>query len=95
MKVEASAPGKCILFGEHAVVFGQPAVAVAIEQRITVIIEPIEGEYWKLEDSMHRSTLTSTRFATVCGPKVRVHLPYRFTSRATFHVHPVLAPLLH
>ena len=32
----ASAPGKCILFGEHAVVYGQPAVAVAIEQRLTV-----------------------------------------------------------
>ena len=49
MKVEASAPGKCILFGEHAVVFGQPAVAVAIEQRIQVSIEPIEGKDWKLE----------------------------------------------
>ena len=34
--VAASAPGKCILFGEHAVVYGQPAVAVAIEQRLTV-----------------------------------------------------------
>ena len=51
MNVEASAPGKCILFGEHAVVFGQPAVAVAIEQRIQVSIKPIEGEHWKLEGS--------------------------------------------
>ena len=34
--VVASAPGKCILFGEHAVVYGEPAVAVAIEQRLTV-----------------------------------------------------------
>ena len=41
-KVEASAPGKCSLFGEHAVVFGQPAVAVAIEQRITVSLELLE-----------------------------------------------------
>lgn len=51
MEVEASAPGKCILFGEHAVVFGQPAVAVAIEQRIHVRIKPIEGEQWTLEGS--------------------------------------------
>ncbi len=29
----ASAPGKFILFGEHAVVFGQPAIAVAIDLR--------------------------------------------------------------
>lgn len=33
---EAFAPGKCILFGEHAVVFGHPAVAVAIDQGVTV-----------------------------------------------------------
>ena len=37
-RVVASAPGKCILFGEHAVVYGQPAVAVAIEQRMIVEI---------------------------------------------------------
>ena len=35
----ASAPGKCILFGEHAVVYGQPAVAVAIDGRVHVTIE--------------------------------------------------------
>tara|TARA_B100001094_G_scaffold144177_1_gene139698 strand:- start:495 stop:1589 length:1095 start_codon:yes stop_codon:yes gene_type:complete len=37
--VQASAPGKCILFGEHAVVYGQPAVAVAIDQRMSVSLE--------------------------------------------------------
>jgi len=31
--IEASAPGKVILFGEHAVVYGMSAVAVAISQR--------------------------------------------------------------
>lgn len=45
--VQASAPGKCILFGEHAVVYGQPAVAVAIEQRITVEINPSED--WRID----------------------------------------------
>lgn len=50
-KVEASAPGKCILFGEHAVVFGQPAVAVAIEQRITVSLELLEQgtDEWRID----------------------------------------------
>jgi len=43
----AFAPGKCILFGEHAVVFGHPAVAVAIDQGVRVSVE--ESEMWKLE----------------------------------------------
>ena len=45
----AFAPGKCILFGEHAVVFGHPAVAVAIDQGVRVSIE--ESDIWKLEGS--------------------------------------------
>ena len=49
--VTASAPGKCILFGEHAVVYGHPAVAVAIEQRINVKIKKnnSKSDYWKLD----------------------------------------------
>ena len=50
-KVIASAPGKCILFGEHAVVFGQPAVAVAIEQRISVSLELSDkkDDEWRID----------------------------------------------
>ncbi|HMF31214.1 MAG TPA: mevalonate kinase, partial [Candidatus Lokiarchaeia archaeon] len=31
--VESSAPGKIILMGEHAVVYGTPAIACAIQKR--------------------------------------------------------------
>ena len=41
--VKASAPGKCILFGEHAVVYGQPALACSIDQRMTIEIESETG----------------------------------------------------
>ncbi|MHA1400598.1 MAG: mevalonate kinase [Candidatus Heimdallarchaeaceae archaeon] len=38
--VSYSAPGKVILFGEHAVVYGYPAIAVAIDKRVTTSIKP-------------------------------------------------------
>lgn len=40
--VFASAPGKLILFGEHAVVFGEPALSVAISLRTRVEASPSE-----------------------------------------------------
>jgi mevalonate kinase len=40
--VTASAPGKVYLFGEHAVVYGEPAVPCAIAQRARVTVEERE-----------------------------------------------------
>jgi len=44
LKSKASAPGKVILFGEHFVVYGVKAILCAINKRITVTAEKIEGE---------------------------------------------------
>ncbi|MFW6142066.1 MAG: mevalonate kinase [Candidatus Saliniplasma sp.] len=41
--VKCSAPGKVILFGEHAVVYGEPAISLAVDKRITCAIEKGEG----------------------------------------------------
>jgi len=52
-KIKVSAPGKIILSGEHAVVYGYPAILSAIDRRLSVEIEetgsgldiqPIEGK---------------------------------------------------
>jgi len=42
--VTASAPGKVYLFGEHAVVYGEPAVPCAIERRARVTAERREDD---------------------------------------------------
>lgn len=45
MKVIASAPGKLMLYGEHAVVYGLPCIVTAVDQRVRVSVEPNgEGE---------------------------------------------------
>jgi mevalonate kinase len=44
-----SAPGKVYLFGEHAVVYGEPAVPCAIERRARVTAQPREDDRVKVD----------------------------------------------
>lgn len=44
MEVTASAPAKVILFGEHFVVYGKPAIVMAIDKRAYVKAKPREDE---------------------------------------------------
>ena len=41
----SSAPGKVYLFGEHAVVYGEPAVPCAVERRATVSVEARDDDH--------------------------------------------------
>ncbi|MHA1777614.1 MAG: mevalonate kinase [Promethearchaeota archaeon] len=51
-QITASAPGKCILFGEHAVVYGYTAVVSSIDIKSTCIIKEtkIPGIKWNFLD---------------------------------------------
>ena len=44
-KITASAPGKLMILGEHAVVYGYPCIVTAVDQRVRVTVEQNgEGE---------------------------------------------------
>tara|TARA_B100001113_G_C21117800_1_gene626118 strand:+ start:828 stop:1808 length:981 start_codon:yes stop_codon:yes gene_type:complete len=60
--LKVSAPGKCILLGEHAVVYGHPALAVSIDMRLNATISKqksdlkyhlIDGNIMKPENHPH------------------------------------------
>jgi mevalonate kinase len=42
--ITVSAPGKLLLFGEHAVLYGRPSIVTALGTRLAVSCEPIGGE---------------------------------------------------
>ncbi len=48
-RLEVSAPGKLVLLGEYAVLFGAPAVVAAIDRRAVVTLAPAPGSRWQVE----------------------------------------------
>lgn len=58
-----SAPGKVILFGEHAVVYGHPAIAAATDQRTQVEVDCCGAEFtvngFRIHDKYHSYLLTA------------------------------------
>ncbi len=48
-KITVSAPGKLMLFGEHAVVYGRPCLVTAVNQRIRLTIEEIDSQDFLLD----------------------------------------------
>ncbi len=48
-KVTVSAPGKLMLFGEHAVVYDHPCLVTAVDQRMRATVEVLETSEFELE----------------------------------------------
>lgn len=48
-KVTVSAPGKLLLFGEHAVVWGKPCIVTAVDKRIRIHIQKTNDEFIWIE----------------------------------------------
>ncbi|MCI4371798.1 MAG: mevalonate kinase [Thermoplasmata archaeon] len=67
----ASAPGKLILFGEHAVVFGEPALSTAINLRAEVYARPHSewiADGASLKEPRYRYVQAAVGKAGVAGP---------------------------
>ncbi len=47
-KITVSAPGKLMLFGEHAVVYGVPCIVTAVGQRMKATVELTNQSYFEL-----------------------------------------------
>jgi phosphomevalonate kinase len=69
--VDFSAPGKLVLFGEYAVLFGAPAVVAAVGRRARVSLRPSADESWEV--SAPGFSLRPARFEIEPGGGVRWH----------------------
>ncbi|MHA2494119.1 MAG: mevalonate kinase [Candidatus Hodarchaeales archaeon] len=80
--IQASAPGKVILAGEHSVVYGQPALVMAIDKRAFTNIERIEP---RAEPIIH---ITTHDYDTSISTPFSVGS--RFFNHQPAHLHPLL-----
>src|SRR5688572_30923249 len=71
-----SAPGKVILFGEHAVVYGHPAIAAATDQRTQVEVDCCGGEFtvngFRIHDRYHSYLLKAVEKVWTREDPVRI-----------------------
>jgi mevalonate kinase len=84
--VTASAPGKVYLFGEHAVVYGEPAVPCAIERRATVTVDRRDDARLRVESAdLHISGFT-VEYDAAGGTAPDVDAPTSLLEAATGYV---------
>ncbi|WP_251330997.1 mevalonate kinase [Haloplanus pelagicus] len=82
----SSAPGKVYLFGEHAVVYGEPAVPCAIERRATVSVEARDDDHVRVEASDLSLDGFTVEYAGSTGDRPDVDVPAPLVEAAMGYV---------
>jgi mevalonate kinase len=80
------APAKVYLFGEHAVVYGEPAVPAAIERRATVSVEPRDDDHVRVEAEDLSLDGFTVEYAGSTGDRPDVDVPTPLVEAAMGYV---------
>jgi mevalonate kinase len=64
--ITCSAPGKVYLFGEHAVVYGEPAIVCAINRRISTSVKLVSSRKITIDAMGKRLNCASDEFKFAC-----------------------------
>jgi mevalonate kinase len=67
-RMSASAPGSIMITGEHAVVYGHPAIVCAIDQRVTVTAMPQDNRQVQIFSEISDPVVVALDTFEVSGP---------------------------
>ncbi len=72
MKVKFSSPGKITLFGEHAIVYGKPAIVSAIDKRVYISMEERNDGIIKIISDLSSISISINEINNYNGPLIYV-----------------------
>ena len=82
MKIKISVPGKIIITGEHAVVYGKPALAAAIDNRLTVTLTT----YPELREAGSRYAMSKGKLVKKAVEIMKNYLGTRFLTNFNLQI---------
>lgn len=83
--INVSAPGKLMLLGEHAVVYGQPCIVTAVDERLEVVAEKTEDGNITIDAPDVKNTSFVEEAIRQCVEKWNIkHTGLKITTKSTF-----------